>query len=373
LLGLACLGGGRRALGQGTLSTQGFGYPPGEVSTATMGAAGAFAEFDPVSAVNPAALASWGRAAIHFQYDPEFRSVSSDQGTDHATTVRFPLLSAGVPVGSRFVIGLSLATLLDRSWQTRQVQNLPVGDTTTQSGETFRSTGGLEDVRLALGWKALKWLHFGVGLHAITGRNQINVTRDFPDTTIVKTQPFSDTSTYSFNGIAASAGFDLRPSTIWELSGSFRAGGSLRAYRRDTLQSKASARPRAGAGLRYSGITGLSLAVRGDWEGWSKMDGLGSPSADGVDALEWSAGAEVVGPKVGDRSMQLRLGALTRTLPFRADGAIVRENAVSGGFGIPFRFDQAVVDIALQRAFRSAPIDVSESAWTVSVGLTIRP
>ncbi len=154
---------GRPVLAQGNLSTQGLGYPPGEVTTATMGAGGAFGETDPVSAINPAALASWGRAAIHFQYDPEFRTVSSSQGTDHAVTVRFPLLSAGVPIGSRFVIGLSLGTLLDRSWQTREVQLVPVGDTTIAAGQTFRSTGGIEDVRLALGWRASSWLRFGVG------------------------------------------------------------------------------------------------------------------------------------------------------------------------------------------------------------------
>jgi hypothetical protein len=364
---------GRPALGQGNLSTQGFGYPPGEVSTATMGAGGAFGESDPLSAVNDAALASWGRAAIHFQYDPEFRAVSSGQGTDHSTTIRFPLLSAAVPVGTRFVVGLSLATLLDRSWQTRQVQQIPVGDTSIVSGETFRSTGGIEDVRLATGWKATKWLHLGFGLHALTGQNQIQVSRDFPDTLIVKTQPFSDTSTYRFSGIAGSAGIDLQPSAIWELAGSVRVGGTLRAYRRDTLQSKASAPPRGGAELRYSGITGLSLAVRGDWEGWSKLDGLGSPNVTPANAWEWSGGADIVGPKLGDRSLILRVGALTRTLPFQAAGAIVRENAVSGGFGIPVRFDQAMVDFALQRALRSAPIGVSESAWTVSVGLTVRP
>jgi hypothetical protein len=364
---------GRPVLAQGNLSTQGLGYPPGEVTTATMGSGGAFGETDPVSAINPAALASWGRAAIHFQYDPEFRTVSSSQGTDHAVTVRFPLLSAGVPIGSRFVIGLSLGTLLDRSWQTREVQQVPVGDTIIAAGQTFRSTGGIEDVRLALGWKASSWFRFGVGLHALTGRNQIQVTRDFPDTTVVKTQPYSDTSTYSFSGIAGSAGVDIRPSPLWDISASMRAGGSLRAYRRDTLQSSANVPPRAGAALRYTGISGLSLAVRGDWEGWSKLDGLGSPAANASDSWEWSAGAEFVGPKVGSQSMLLRLGALTHTLPFEADGALVRENAVSGGLGIPVRFDQATIDLALQRAFRSASIDVSESAWTLSVGLTVRP
>lgn len=362
------------ARAQANLSTQGFGYPPGEVSTSALATGGAFGEFDPTSAVNPAALAGWGRAGIHFEYDPEFRSVSSAGGTDHTTTVRFPLLTAGVPVGSHFVIGLSLATLLDRSWATRQVQSVPVGDTTVQTAETFRSSGGIEDVRLGGGWAPFSWLHVGLGLHVFTGRNQIAVGRSVLDTTIVKTLPFSDTSTYSYSGTGISGGVELRPSPVLDFSGSMRIGGSLRARRSDTLQARANVPPRAGAAIRYDGLPGVSLAVRTDWEGWSRMSGLGSAGLDPVDTWQYSAGVDVVGPRLGvDRALLLRFGALTRTLPFRADGAIVHEHAFSGGFGVPFSFDRAVLDVALQRALRSAPIGVSEGAWTLSVGLTVRP
>ena len=65
-----------------------------------MGAGGAFGESDPVSAINDAALASWGRAAIHFQYDPEFRTVSSSQGTDHGAAA--PMFLAGGKVKPGF-------------------------------------------------------------------------------------------------------------------------------------------------------------------------------------------------------------------------------------------------------------------------------
>lgn len=361
------------ASGQANLSTQGFGYPTGEVTTASMATGGALGEFDPASAINPAALGVWGRAGIHFQFSPEFRSVTSPQGTDHTTTMRFPLLSAGVPVGGHFVVGLSLATFLDRSWETRQVEQLPIGDTTVSTGETFRSTGGIEDVRLAGAWSPAGWLRIGLGLHAFTGRNQITVGRDFPDTTTVKTLPFTDTSTYSFNGIGVSTGVQLHPTRNFEVAASLRVGGGLRVSRRDTLQSKGNVPPRAGASIRYDGLTGVSLAIRGDWEGWSRMEGLGSPDLHPADAWEYSAGADIVGPKMGERAVLLRLGGRTRTLPFRADGAIVHEHAFSGGFGIPFPLERAVFDIALERAIRSAPVGVSEGAWTLSAGLTVRP
>jgi hypothetical protein len=366
---------GRSAAAQGNLSTQGFGYPPGEVSTGALGAGGAFGEFDPVSALNPAALVDWGRAGAHFQYQPEFRSVSTPSGTDHTTTVRFPLLAVGVPIGSRFVIGLSLATLLDRSWQTTQTQQLPLGDTVVTSVETFRSTGGISDVRLAGGWSPVSWLRAGIGLHVFTGRNQIALSRTFPDTTVIKALPFSDTSTFSYVGAGVSAGVVLRPTPVLAVAGSLRLGGQLRVHRNDSLQTRANVPPRAGASIRYDGLPGVSLALRGDWEGWTRMSGLGSPSLQPADAWGVSAGADVSGPRLGaDREITLRLGGRSQTLPFRANGAIVRENAFSGGFGVPFGADRAALDLAVEREVRSASVQgVSEGAWTLSVGLTLRP
>ena len=99
---------------QGNLSTQGFGYPTGQLSTSSLGAGGGVGEFDPESGLNPAALASLTRPMIHLQFDPEFRSVSTPAGTDHTTTMRFPLLSAGLPISSSFVLGLSFRQLAIR-------------------------------------------------------------------------------------------------------------------------------------------------------------------------------------------------------------------------------------------------------------------
>ena len=50
------------ALAQGTISTQGFGYPAGGVSTRSAAGGGAFAEFDYVSSRNPSGVLGWGLA-----------------------------------------------------------------------------------------------------------------------------------------------------------------------------------------------------------------------------------------------------------------------------------------------------------------------
>jgi hypothetical protein len=53
----------------------------------------------------------------------------------------------------------------------------------------------------------------------------------------------------------------------------------------------------------------------------------------------------------------------------------VREVTVSGGLGLLLAANRAMLDLGVQRASRSASGagDLDESAWTVSVGLRIRP
>ena len=137
---------------QGNLSTQGFGYPTGQLSTSSLGAGGGLGEFDPESGLNPAAIASLTRPMIHLQFDPEFRSVSTPAGTDHTTTMRFPLLSAGLPISSSFVLGLSFSRLLDRTWESTQTGLTAVGDTSILSTQTFKVSGGIEDLQVDGAW-----------------------------------------------------------------------------------------------------------------------------------------------------------------------------------------------------------------------------
>ena len=90
----------RTAAAQGSLSTQGYGYPTGELSTRALGTGGSLAEFDPASPINPAALGSWGaspinsairsvwgRTAFTAQYDPEFRRVTAGTGSQTSAAV----------------------------------------------------------------------------------------------------------------------------------------------------------------------------------------------------------------------------------------------------------------------------------------------
>jgi len=83
------------ASGQAALSTQGFGFPTGQLSSRAWGTGGAIAEIDPLSPVNPATLSMIGSRLVNFQIEPEYRSVTSSGGIDRTTTARYPASSIG--------------------------------------------------------------------------------------------------------------------------------------------------------------------------------------------------------------------------------------------------------------------------------------
>src|SRR6476620_396843 len=106
------------ALAQGTLSTQGFGYPTGQLSTRTLGTGGAMGEIDPLSVSNPSSLINFGGAALYFQAEPEYRKLSVGGQTERSTIARYPLILASIPIGSSVVAGISATNLLDRTFTT---------------------------------------------------------------------------------------------------------------------------------------------------------------------------------------------------------------------------------------------------------------
>lgn len=379
-LALATLAAPAAARAQGTLSEQGFGYPPGQLSARALGQGGANAETDPVSAVNPAALASWGRAGIFFQYAPELRQVSAGGQTDRTTTTRFPLVAAATPLFGHATLGLSASTFLDRTFSTKRTAATPVsGGGTVNTTTTLSSTGAANDVRLAAAWAPLRRLTVGLGVHALTGQNRVNTVVEVADPnqapgTTSPYLPVSEQRTLGFGGVAFSAGMEWRPVRALQVGVSGRHGGTMRLSAGDTLLAKADVPDRYGIGLLYDGIRGTALSARYNWEGWSSMGGLGSSSLKAFDAVEYAVGADVSGPRLGSRTVLVRAGARTRTLPFAAAGEKVRETAFSGGFGVPLALERVLMDVAVQRARRTARgVGASERAWTIGVGFTVRP
>lgn len=357
------------ASAQGSVSVQGFGYPPGQLGTRSASMGGGSGEHDPESALNPAALGLARSTMIFLQYAPEFRTVEGDGRPARTTTLRFPLVGGYARLGERGRIGLHISALLDRTFA------VSVPDTTTLgNGETaidtdrFRNEGGISDVRFAGGWRFGRRFDLGVGIHALTGQNRIDVTRDLGDSVELAISE----RVLSYSGGAVSAGFAWQLSNVVNVAGSVQRGAELRTRAGDTLVSTGRAPDRLGGGVQYTGITGTTLAARAQYTAWSNMRGLASSALTTFDTWEFGGGADVAGPRFGSRPIMLRAGARWRELPFGVGTTKATEFEVGGGLGLQLPFERATADIGMRRAARTAG-DARESAWTLSVGVSVRP
>jgi hypothetical protein len=367
------------AAAQGTLSTQGFGYPGGgQIGTRALGAGGALAEGDALSATNPAAIFNLGGSILYFQAEPEYRRVSKGAFTEAATIARYPLVTAGVPIGSAFFAGLTVSNLLDRTFSTTTRTTQTVRGEPVSSTNSFTSDGAIGDVRVALAWAPARWLHLGVAGHAVTGDNELNSTQRFDDTTRFAT--IVDTQTVTYTGTAYSAGFDISAGQYATVSGSYRHGGALSVKRGDTTLRNGHVPDRVAIGLAFVGIRGATIGIRTARDRWSNLAPLGLPTQRVSEGWDTSIGADVLGPRMFGVPLQLRAGARTRTLPFgvsatsSTQASDVTERSYSFGTGGLLARGRASFDLAAIRAMREASTSgVTENAWTLSVGLSVRP
>lgn len=357
-------------IAQANLSSQGFGFPTGQFSARTYGTGGALAEMDPLSPVNPASIAALGTRLLFFQIEPEFRTVTTNNGTERTTTARYPNVFGALPIQG-LVVSLGSSTLLDRTSTTvfNTTQTLSTNEVVPITTR-FKVDGAMDDVRLAAGWAPASWLRVGLGAHAITGHNLVSITQSFADSSSFAS--FTQQRILGFSGAAVSAGVQFVSKSL-NAAVSARRGGNLDLTDEDTVLSKAKVPNRFGASIAYTGIANSAISIRTSRDDWSSLRGLGSPGLDPVDAWDTSIGADIAGPRLGDRIVFLRGGFRTRTLPFTAAENRVKENSVTGGVGTAFAGNRVLMDLAVIHASRSAALEASERAWTVSLGISVRP
>ncbi len=359
-----------RAASQGTLSTQGFGYPPGQLSTRATSLGGGIAETDPLSPVNPAAIAEWIASGLYVQYSPEYRSVTSTDVADHTMTVRFPVMMGAVRAGNRVMIGLSTSTLLDRTWETSRVGYTHAGPDSSRFEEDFTSSGAINDIRLGVAFAVTPSLWIGAGGHIFSGDDRLKISRVSDDTT---TTPFLQQSRLSYSGTGLSGGVTWRPANALILGASGRVGGRIQTFRNDTSLTSADVPARWGVGAAFTGVSGLLLSARANWVGWSSLGDLGRPGLGVTDAWDMGAGVEVNGPLFFGLTLPVRVGYRHRTLPFTVGAVKVVEKSFSFGAGIPISGGRSRIDLGAERADRGSVNGISEKAWILSAGFMVRP
>lgn len=362
-----------RSEAQGALSLQGLGYPAGGFSARAEGTGGGVADFDALSSVSPASLAGVGSAALFLQYSPEFRRVTTASGSANTTTARFPLIEGVLPMGQSWTLGLSSSTFLDRSSETNLKRTQKVGaptDTVTLT-ERNKVLGAIDDLRLALAWSTSPVFRIGVGAHVFAGSNRITFSQLFPDS--AEFNSTAQSGRISYAGFAGSLGVEWHPSRVIGFAVSGRKGGDLRAQSGDTAIGSGRLPDHYSGSVTFEGIPGVIISARGAHDNWSSLNSLSSSGIQAFDGWDTGAGLEASGPRILQRIITLRAGARFRTLPFGLNGQKVSEKSFAAGFGAPLTRDRASLDVAIQRASRTAGSDIKERGYILSVGLRVSP
>lgn len=359
------------AAAQGTISSQGFGYPVGPLSTRALTLGGGVGEVDPISALNPAALTTWGRGGFYAQFGPEFRSVEANGTTDKSTVIRFPLFTGALGAGDDWTFGLSFSNLLDRTWATQTTGYYPTGggDSVLYT-QLFKSGGAITNVRFAAAYRLSNTMRVGLGLHLFTGQQTLSVAETFADTGYAS---FLQVTTVNESGEGLSGGFEWSPVQEFAIGMSGMLGGAMRGRRNDSLVSNARVPDRAGVSLIFAGIRGVVISANGEWTQWSAMNGLAQSNIRALDVFDYGVGAEIRVSQLNGFDLPLRFGIRQRTLPFQADSQTVKETLISGGIGIPVSQGRARFDLGLVHAKRTADVPAQESAWILSIGILVRP
>lgn len=359
---------------QGTLGSQGYGYYGGEASARSRGAATALAEYDAAAPLNPAALLQVGRSMISLQFDPEYRNTSGAFGSTSTSVFRFPLFAAMIALGdeSRAMVGVSVSSLFDRTFAISDsaVQNVN-GDTATYK-QLQSSRGGMSDVRLAFAYKVTDRFKAGIGLHAIVGNNQLTTARTFAESSLYA--PAQLTADLRYWGKAVSVGFDWTPIDRLGVAGSLRVGGPLSVSIADsTVLATGRVPSRLGLAVRGDIARGAQLTTSFAWNQWSSMKSMLQDPRGTQDAWDVAVGVESNGPVTFGVPTVWRFGLNSRALPFGVGPYGVREAAAAAGISFFVSQGRSILDFGITRANRSATGGLSESAWTLSLGLAILP
>jgi hypothetical protein len=360
---------------QGTLSTQGFGYPTGEMSTRALGAGGATSDFDAFSSTNPASIAASLGSMVYVQVEPEYRHLTTENGGSQKNVIaRHPLATLAIQIRPNLFGGVSVSNFLDRSFETQERRTTLIGDTTLATTNTFKSDGAIGDTRAGLAWTPTQWLRVGVAGHVISGSNRLRSTEAFDDST--RFAALADTQTVTYVGSALSAGVQLFAGRYAAFAVSYRHGNSMSVKHQDTTLTTGNVPNALSMSAAFVGIKGTMLSVRTQRNDWTRMAGLGSDSLPITNSWDTSVGADVLGPHIGSHVYQVRAGGRWRHLPFGLSNSEIKEKTYNAGLGTLLASGRLGVDFAVIRAIRtpvSNTVPFRESAWTMSFGVTVRP
>ena len=358
---------------QSVFASRGLGYPIEPLDARSRGLGGVttgLAEPSP-SLVNPAAAAGTAVYGFVVAMQPDRYDATAATVSTSGTTVRFPLLMAVIPAGSRIALQVGYGAYLDQHWRVEQSDSIDLSTGRVGVQDRFSSSGGVARFQAGAGYRVTERLSLGLAADVFTG-----AARDSSERTITGFLPAQSEVVYTYSGLGARLGARYQPNERTSVSAVLHGGGRIRAKSDSTgSERKDYSNPLgvdAGASARIGSAT--TLVVSGRWAGWSAIDDELAATGGARDAAAVAGGVEYTGLSLFRKTMPVRVGARYGQLPFRWTGTaeFPNERAVSAGLGLGFGGGAALIDASAERGWRGgASAGVDEPYWRFSFSLRV--
>jgi len=339
---------------------RGPGTPGRAESARARATGGAFAAFDALSPLTDAALADLRRLTASAEGTASFRSVDLDGAGGHPRATRFPaLVIGGPPLGgaSRLVVAAGFSTYLDRTYRVAVRDSAVVRGQLERFTDVISSDGAVTDIRLAGGWRLSPRIAVGAGVHLFSGAARATAARQFDDSATYRNT--FEVADVQHTGMGFSASGLLDVTSALRLALWYRSDTRLTVSVNDLVTARYDLPTGVGGALRWSPSAELRFAGSLAWRSWE--------DAGGRNTFEWAVGVEGGNPR-----LPARFGVRGAALPFGPAGVDPKEWGVAAGLGRTFSEGRARVDFTVERLVRSGG-DLSETAWSLFVGLTVQP
>jgi hypothetical protein len=353
---------------------RGLGLPGRPLSARARGTGGGFALFDAESDANPAAIAGLPALTVGLVSTPGWRRWETPAGDVKLQETRFPLMFAGGPIpGSRLSVGVSLASYADRDYKLATRDTVIFRGVPVAVRDTVSSLGGLNQLRLAVGYRRSERTQLGAAVYWITGSHRMAAKRVFTDSVYL---PLRQSAEMAYGGFGVSAGITHRPSRTLEFAGTVRMDSKASVDRDSTSVYNVDLPWTFSASMLWHASRRLTVGALGAFRTWGNAD-PDVKAAGGIgaqDTWEASLGTELATNRRRPTRLPLRLGFRYAELPFLLHaGERPREMGISFGTGTRFAQERAGIDVAIEWARRKEAPGYSERVFQLVLGLTISP
>ncbi len=353
---------------------RGLGLPGRSASARAIATGGALGLFDGESSLNPASLASLPMTTAVFTAANSFRNSTNPAGTVSNRDSRFPQMLVGGPIPrSRLAVAVSYSLFADRDFQLVSTgiaspRGVPIAVT-----DTLTARGGIADLRVATAWAVTPEFVVGGAVHFLTGSNRMSTRRVWGDPDYAALEERAE---LSYHSVGFSAGVLFRPSSRLDLAATIRRDGTLQVERDSTPSNRITMPMTVSGAARFHVTRSLDVAGQASFRNWSKSDAglVGAGAVGARDTKEFSGGIELFRDSRRPSNKPLRLGVRYADLPFLLDAVgQPSEFGVSVGTGVRFARDLGGLDLAVERVQRKQGAGYKESAWQVTLGVSVRP